>query len=220
MPIRRSRTITLLAALLATCCLASRASAQSPAPVAAPSPAAAQTAKATFAGGCFWCMEPPFDQLDGVVSTTSGYTGGMQVNPTYEQVSAGRTGHTEALKIVYDPSKVTYRQLLQVFWRNHDPLTANGQFCDRGPQYRPGIYFATDEEKRLAEETRAEIEKSGRFKQPIVTEIVAATPFYRAEDYHQDYYLKNPLRYKLYSTSCGRWRRLKELWGDEAGGQS
>jgi peptide-methionine (S)-S-oxide reductase len=182
--------------------------------------AAGKTAMAIFAGGCFWCMEPPFDNLDGVISTTSGYTGGMQVNPKYEQVSAGMTGHTEALKIVYDPSKVTYEKLLHVFWRNHDPLTANGQFCDHGKQYRPGIYYATDEERRLAEASKAEIEKSGRFKQPIATEIVAATPFYPAEDYHQDYYLKNPLRYKFYSTSCGRARKLKELWGDEAGGQS
>ena len=188
---------------------------------AAPATADANAGKtAIFAGGCFWCMEPPFDKLDGVISTTSGYTGGMRVNPKYEEVSAGRTGHTEALKIVFDPSKVTYEKLLQVFWRNHDPLSAAGQFCDRGSQYRAGIYYATDEEKLQAEASKAAIETSGRFDKPIVTEIVAATPFYPAEEYHQDYYLKNPLRYKIYSTSCGRARRLKELWGEEAGGQS
>ena len=187
----------------------------------APKPVAtAGQAEAIFAGGCFWCMEPPFDKLDGVISTTSGYTSGMRVNPTYEEVSAGKTGHTEALKIVYDPSKITYERLLQVFWRNHDPLTANAQFCDKGSQYRAGIYYSSDEEKRLAESTKAAIAQSGRFKQPIVTEIVAATAFYPAEDYHQDYYVKNPIKYKYYSTSCGRARRLKELWGDEAGGQS
>ena len=181
---------------------------------------AAGSAVAIFAGGCFWCMEPPFDKLDGVVSTTSGYTGGMRVNPTYEEVSAGKTGHTEALKIVYDPSKISYEKLLQVFWRNHDPLTANAQFCDRGSQYRAGIYYGNEEERQLAEATKAAIAQSGRFKQPIVTEIVAATAFYPAEDYHQDYYIKNPIKYKYYSTTCGRARRLKELWGDEAGGQS
>jgi len=182
-------------------------------------PAAGQV-EAIFAGGCFWCMEPPFDKLDGVISTTSGYTSGMRVDPTYEEVSAGKTGHTEALKIVYDPSKITYEKLLQVFWRNHDPLTANAQFCDKGSQYRAGIYYGNDEEKRLAESTKAAIAQSGRFTQPIATEIVAATTFYPAEDYHQDYYIKNPIKYKYYSTSCGRARRLKELWGDEAGGQS
>jgi peptide-methionine (S)-S-oxide reductase len=181
---------------------------------------AAGQATAIFAGGCFWCMEPPFDRLDGVVSTTSGYTSGTRVNPTYEEVSAGGTGHTEALKIVYDPSKISYEKLLQVFWRNHDPLTANGQFCDMGSQYRAGIYYGTEEEKRSAEASKAAIARSGRFTQPIVTEIVAATAFYPAEDYHQDYYLKNPLKYKFYSTSCGRAKRLKELWGSEAGGQS
>jgi peptide-methionine (S)-S-oxide reductase len=188
-----------------------------PQPVLAP---AAVQAEAIFAGGCFWCMEPPFDKLDGVISTTSGYTSGMRVNPTYEEVSAGKTGHTEALKIVYDPSKITYEGLLQVFWRNHDPLTANAQFCDKGSQYRAGIYYGNEEEKRLAESTKATIAQSGRFKQPIVTEIVAATAFYPAEDYHQNYYIKNPIKYKYYSTSCGRARRLKDLWGDEAGGQS
>ena len=170
-------------------------------------------ATAIFAGGCFWCMEPPFDALDGVVSTTSGYTSGTTANPTYAEVSAGKTGHTEALKIVYNPSKISYEKLLEVFWRNHDPLTANGQFCDRGSQYRAGIYYENEKEKQLAEASKAAIEKSGRFKQKIVTEIVAASTFYPAEDYHQNYYLKNPIRYKYYSTSCGRARRLNELWG-------
>ncbi len=179
-----------------------------------------KTAVAIFAGGCFWCMEPPFDAIDGVVSTTSGYIGGMRVNPNYKDVSAGTTGHTEALKIVYDPTKVNYDKLLQVFWRNHDPLTADGQFCDKGSQYRPGVFFATEDEKKLAEAQKAALDQSGRFKTKIVTEITQATTFYPAEDYHQDYYTKNPLRYKYYSTSCGRAKRLKELWGDEAGGQS
>jgi peptide-methionine (S)-S-oxide reductase len=181
---------------------------------AAAQQAAQRQATAIFAGGCFWCMEPPFDAIDGVISTTSGYTSGTQPNPTYAQVSAGKTGHTEALKIVYDPSKVSYERLLEVFWRNHDPLTANGQFCDKGSQYRAGIYYGGEKEKQLAEASKAALEKSGRFKQRIVTEIVAATTFYPAEDYHQDYYLKNPVRYKYYSTSCGRARRLNELWGN------
>ena len=180
---------------------------------AAAQQAAQRQATAIFAGGCFWCMEPPFDALDGVISTTSGYTSGTQPNPTYAQVSTGKTGHTEAVKIVYDPSKISYEKLLEVFWRNHDPLTANGQFCDKGSQYRAGIYYGSDKEKQLAEASKAAIERSGRFKQKIVTEIVAATTFYPAEDHHQDYYLKNPIRYKYYSTSCGRARRLNELWG-------
>ncbi|MDP2358968.1 MAG: peptide-methionine (S)-S-oxide reductase MsrA [Beijerinckiaceae bacterium] len=180
---------------------------------AAAQQATPRLATAIFAGGCFWCMEPPFDALDGVVSTTSGYTSGTRVNPTYAEVSAGGTGHTEAVKIVYNPSKVSYEKLLEVFWRNHDPLTANAQFCDKGSQYRAGIYYANETEKRLAESTKMAIEKSGRFKQPIVTEIVAATTFYPAEESHQNYYIKNPIRYKYYSTSCGRARRLNELWG-------
>ncbi len=175
--------------------------------------AEARQATAIFAGGCFWCMEPPFDALDGVISTTSGYTSGTKLNPTYAEVSAGKTGHTEALKIVYDPSKISYEKLLDVFWRNHDPLTLNAQFCDRGSQYRAGIYYGNAAEKRVAEATKTAIEKSGRFKQPVVTEIVAATTFYPAEEFHQDYYIKNPVRYKYYSTSCGRAKRLNELWG-------
>lgn len=181
-------------------------------------PAKPATATAIFAGGCFWCMEPPFDVLPGVISTTSGYTSGNTVDPTYQSTSTGKTGHTEAVKIVYDPSKVSYEKLLHVFWRNHDPLTANAQFCDRGSQYRAGIYFGSEEERKLAEASKAELESSGRFKSKITTEIVAQTAFYPAEDYHQDYYQKNPIRYKIYRTGCGRDRRLNELWGAEAGG--
>jgi len=178
----------------------------------------AATATAIFAGGCFWCMEPPFDALPGVLSTTSGYTSGNTARPTYQEVSAGKTGHTEAVKIVYDPAKVSYAKLLHVFWRNHDPLTANAQFCDKGSQYRAGIYFGSEEERKLAEASKSELERSGRFRSPIRTEIVAQTTFYPAEDYHQDYYQKNPIRYKIYRTGCGRDRRLNELWGAEAGG--
>jgi peptide-methionine (S)-S-oxide reductase len=172
---------------------------------------AQELAKATFAGGCFWCMEPPFDKLDGVVSTTSGYTGGHAANPTYEQVSAGKTGHTEAVEIVYDPRKVTYAQLLEVLWRNIDPLTANAQFCDKGSQYRSGIFAHDETQRRLAEESKAVV--AARLRKPIVTEIVAASTFWPAEDYHQDYYKKNPIRYKLYRTYCGRDKRLEEVWG-------
>jgi peptide-methionine (S)-S-oxide reductase len=172
-----------------------------------------QTAKATFAGGCFWCMEPPFDELDGVLSTTSGYIGGTKTNPTYKEVSAGATGHAEAVEISYDPRKITYSKLLEVFWRNIDPLTANGQFCDVGSQYRSAIFYHDETQKRLAEESKRALSK--RFKEPIVTEIVPASQFYPAEDYHQDYYKKNPIRYKLYTHGCGREARLKEVWGKE-----
>jgi len=168
-------------------------------------------AKATFAGGCFWCMEPPFDKLDGVSSTVSGYIGGKKKNPTYEEVSAGTTGHTEAVQITYDPKKISYDKLLEVFWRNVDPLTANAQFCDTGSQYRTGIFYHDESQKKSAGESKKTIGK--RFKEPIVTEITAAAEFYPAEDYHQDYYIKNPLRYKLYRYNCGRDKRLEKLWG-------
>jgi peptide-methionine (S)-S-oxide reductase len=174
---------------------------------------AARYEKATFAGGCFWCMEPPFDELPGVISTTSGYTGGHTKNPTYEEVSAGTTGHTEAVEVVYDPAKITYARLLDVFWKNIDPITPNRQFCDVGTQYRAAIYHHNEEQKRLAEASKKALESSGRFKQPIVTEVAAASPFYRAEEYHQDYYKKNPVRFNFYKYSCGRARRLEELWG-------
>ncbi len=173
-------------------------------------------ATATFAGGCFWCMEPPFDKLDGVVSTTSGYIDGQVENPTYRQVSSGGTGHTEAVEIVFDPDKVSYQELLDVFWHNIDPLAVDRQFCDGGTQYRTGIYTHGDEQLRLAEESRDAIVRSQRFDQPIATEIEPATEFYPAEEYHQDYYRKNPLRYKMYRSGCGRDQRLKQLWGEEA----
>ena len=173
-------------------------------------------AKATFAGGCFWCMEPPFDKIEGVVSTTSGYTAGEVKNPTYHQVSAGVTGHTEAVEVVFDPAKVSYEELLEVFWHNIDPLAVNRQFCDGGSQYRTGVYAHGDEQLRLAQESKDALIRSQRFDRPIATEIEPAGTFYPAEEYHQDYYLKNPVRYKMYRTGCGRDRRLKELWGNEA----
>jgi len=170
-------------------------------------------AKAIFAGGCFWCMEPPYDKLDGVVATISGYIGGQKKNPTYEEVSSGRTGHTEAVEVAYDPKKVSYQKLLDVFWRNIDPTVKDQQFCDSGSQYRTGIFYVDDGQKRLAEASKAALEKSKPFKGAIVTEITRATEFYPAEDYHQDYYLKNPVRYKFYRNGCGRDARLKQLWG-------
>jgi peptide-methionine (S)-S-oxide reductase len=172
-------------------------------------------AKATFAGGCFWCMEPPFDELEGVISTTSGYAGGEKKNPTYEEVSSGATGHTESVEVVFDPAKVSFDKLLEVFWRNIDPLTPNRQFCDGGSQYRAAIFYHNEEQKRLAEASKRALEQSGRFTQPIVTEIVPAGEFYQAEDYHQDYYRKNPVRYKFYRYNCGRDQRLAELWGPD-----
>jgi len=172
-----------------------------------------QLAKATFAGGCFWCMEPPFDELEGVVSTTSGYTGGHKAQPSYREVSAGTTGHTEAVQILYDPAKVSYARLLEVFWKNIDPTTADRQFCDIGSQYRTGIFYHDEEQRRLAESSIEKLVLDKPFKAPIVTEIEPAGEFYPAEDYHQDYYLKNPIRYKFYRYGCGRDKRLEELWG-------
>lgn len=172
-----------------------------------------RVARATFAGGCFWCMEPPFDKLDGVISTTSGYTGGHKENPTYEAVSSGTTGHAEAIQILYDPEKITYDQLLEVFWKNVDPTDGGGQFCDRGSQYRAAIFYHDDEQKRLAEQSKKALIDSEDFKE-IATEITAASTFYPAEEYHQDYYRKNPVRYKFYRYGCGRDKRLKELWGE------
>jgi peptide-methionine (S)-S-oxide reductase len=169
--------------------------------------------KATFAGGCFWCMQPPFDKLDGVISTTVGYCGGTEENPTYKQVSAGRTGHAEAVEIVYDPSRVSYTDLLNVFWMNIDPTQKNGQFADTGAQYRTAIFYHNKEQKRLAEASKKELKNTGRFSKMIVTEIVPATPFYRAEEYHQDYYKKNPLRYKIYRYGSGRDDYLVRKWG-------
>ncbi|MBX3705957.1 MAG: peptide-methionine (S)-S-oxide reductase MsrA [Pseudomonadales bacterium] len=163
-------------------------------------------------------MEPPFDDLPGVISTTSGYVGGHVKNPTYEQVTRGNTGHAEAVEVIYDPAVVSYEHLLHVFWRNVDPVAVDRQFCDVGSQYRSGIFYLDETQRALAEASRAELEGAARFPQPITTGITRAGTFYPAEDYHQDYYRKNPLRYKFYRNGCGRDRRLAELWGDEAGG--
>ena len=174
-------------------------------------------AVATFAGGCFWCMEPPYDKLPGVTATTSGYIGGRTVNPTYNEVSAGKTGHTEAVQVIYDPKKVSYEKLLEVFWVNVDPTVKDRQFCDAGSQYRTGIFVHNAEQRAAAEASKAAIEKSKPFKDPIVVPIEMAGTFYAAEEYHQDYYQKNPIRYNYYRSGCGRDARLKELWGDKAG---
>ena len=172
------------------------------------------TARAIFAGGCFWCMEPPFDKLDGVLSTISGYTGGEEKDPTYKQVSSGRTGHTEAVEVTYDPAKISYTKLLEVFWRNIDPTVQDRQFCDWGAQYRTGIFYLGDEQRELAESTKQKILDSERFE-TVYTEVTEASAFYPAEEYHQDFYKKNPAHYKRYRTGCGRDRRLAELWGED-----
>ncbi|MCP9450691.1 MAG: peptide-methionine (S)-S-oxide reductase MsrA [Nitrospira sp.] len=178
-----------------------------------PTVRAAEPAKAYFAGGCFWCMEEAFEPVEGVLSVVSGYMGGNVANPTYAQVSTGKTGHAESVEVTYDPAKVAYQTLLDVFWRNVDPLTPNGQFCDHGNQYRSAIFYGTDEERRLAEESKAALERSKRFSQPVVTQVVKASTFYPAEEEHQDYYKKNPIRYKYYKFGCGRAQRLESLWG-------
>ncbi len=218
------RTMSILVALLALPSCGRAATGEGSAPeavgeagAAVPVAASEGLAVATFAGGCFWCMEGPFDELPGVSSTTSGYTGGQRANPTYHEVSAGGTGHAEAVEVRYDPAQVSYEELLVVFWRNVDPLDAGGQFCDRGSSYRSAIFVHDAEQRRLAEESKRALEASGRFDRPIVTEIVEAGPFYPAEEYHQDYYRKNPIRYRFYRTGCGRDRRLRELWGESAG---
>ncbi|MEM9556315.1 MAG: peptide-methionine (S)-S-oxide reductase MsrA [Acidobacteriota bacterium] len=182
----------------------------------ATAPPAEGLARATFAGGCFWCMEPPFDTLDGVVSTTSGYTGGHEVRPTYKEVAYGRTTHAEAVEIVYDPQTISYERLLEVFWRNVDPTVMDRQFCDRGLHYRTGIFVHDAEQRRLAEASKAALVESKDFE--ILTPIDDAGPFYPAEEYHQDFYVKNPVRYKTYRVGCGRDARLRELWGEQAGG--
>ena len=179
--------------------------------VIAPANLRAQTksANVVFAGGCFWCMEPPFDQTDGVLKTTAGYTGGALKNPTYEQVSAGKSGHREVIQVSYDPAKTNFAKLLELFWKNVDPLDEAGQFCDKGEQYTSAIYFANEAEKKAAEFSLKQIEE--KLKKKIATKILPAVEFYPAEEYHQDYYLKNPIRYKFYRGSCGRDKRLKEL---------
>lgn len=169
---------------------------------------------AIFAGGCFWCMEPPYDALDGVLATTSGFTGGTVKNPTYQQVVQGNTGHFEVVKVTYDPEKIGYQELLDVFWRNIDPLDDTGQFCDKGSAYLSAIFVQNAEERSLAEQSRTALQESGVLPGPIVTEILPAATFYPAEEYHQNYYQKNPLRYRFYRSRCGRDQRLQELWGD------
>jgi len=185
---------------------------------AAPPKVPPGAAVATFAGGCFWCMESDFDKVPGVVATISGYTGGRKPNPTYEEVSSGTTGHAESVEVYYDPKKVTYEKLLDVYWHNIDPTVKDRQFCDTGSQYRTAIFYHDEAQRKAAEESERRIEATKPFKQPIVTQIVMAGPFYPAEDYHQDFYLKNPVRYQFYRKGCGRDARLKELWGDRAGG--
>ena len=218
-----SRRSIALAAVLALAALTGAtflavAVAPTPAASPAPPPAAAGAgpralAKATFAGGCFWCMEPPFEKLDGVVSVTSGYTGGTKASPTYEEVSSGATGHTESVEVLFDPAKVPYGKLLEVYWKNVDPTTPHRQFCDVGDQYRPEI-FVHDEAQRLsAEESKKRLEATKPFAGPVAVKVTPAGPFWPAEEYHQDYYKKNPVRYRFYRSGCGRDARLSELWG-------
>jgi len=171
---------------------------------------------ATFAGGCFWCMEPPYDKLKGGISTTSGYLGGHLDKPTYQQVSRGNTGHTEAVQVIYDPTVISYEKLLQIFWHNIDPTDARGQFCDKGNQYRSEIFYHNAEQRDLAQQSKTELLDNKPFKGEIITPISAASQFFPAENYHQDYYQKNPLRYKYYRYSCGRDNRLEQLWGKQA----
>lgn len=168
--------------------------------------------RATFAAGCFWCLEQPFDALPGVISTTSGYTGGYKMQPTYQEVSAGTTGHTEAVEVVYDSALISYERLLEVYWRNSDPTTANRQFCDVGTQYRPAIFYHSDAQREMALRSKQQIEKIKTFQDELVTEITKASTFWPAEEYHQNYYLKNPIRYKFYRYNCGRDQRLQQLW--------
>lgn len=191
-----------LTKIILACCIA-----------ASPAALAAETATVIFAGGCFWCIEADFEKLDGVIDVESGYIGGSTANPTYQQVSAGGTGHAEAVRVRYDPRRVGYEKLLDYFWRHIDPTVKDRQFCDIGSQYRSAIFYQNDAEKKLAQDSLRALEKSGKFAH-IYTEIVAAATFYPAEDYHQDYYKKNPVRYQFYRTSCGRDARVKSLWGD------
>jgi peptide-methionine (S)-S-oxide reductase len=214
-----SRKVLVLISVLAlspAACGPARGNGEAASSPAAPGADAATLERATFAGGCFWCMEAPFDELSGVVATTSGYIGGRVEDPTYEEVSAGGTGHAEAVEVRYDPERVSYEELLRVFWRNVDPADAEGQFCDRGSQYRTGIFYHSASQRRLAEASKRELE--GRFDRALVTPIEPAGTFYPAEEYHQDFYQENPIRYRVYRAGCGRDRRLQQLWGGEAGG--
>jgi len=184
-----------------------------PSRVARAGPSAANRARATFAGGCFWSMEAPFDKLPGVVSTTSGFAGGKEANPTYEQVASGRTGHAEVVQVVYDPAKIAYERLLEVFWKNIDPFDAGGQFCDRGRNYRTAIFYETEDQKRAALASLESLEKSAQLPAPVATEIAPLAAFYPAGPEHQDFYLRNARQYWSYRAGCGRDKRLKELWG-------
>ena len=208
------RSIRFLVPLFALALFAALARADEA--IVATKPAPAGLEKAAFAGGCFWCMQGPYDNLPGVVSTTVGYTGGEKQNPTYHEVGAGGTGHIESIEIVFDPKKVSYEKLLDVFWHNVDPTNASGQFCDNGSSYRTAIFFENDAQRAAAEASKKTLAASGVLKKPIVTEIVKAGTFWKAEEYHQSYYKKNPIRYGLYRSGCGRDARLKEIWGDAA----
>jgi peptide-methionine (S)-S-oxide reductase len=216
---RRDWTLGALAAVAAGVFAALTQAQQAPAPPPAPA-AAPGTAKAVFAGGCFWCVESDFDKLPGVISTTSGYTGGRVANPSYEQVAAKGTGHYEAVEIVFDPARVSYAQLLEHFWRTIDPTDPDGQFCDKGSPYRTAIFALDGAQLAAAQASKAALEKNKPFAAPIVTQVLMAAPFYPAEGYHQDYYKKNPVRYSYYRTSCGRDARLKQLWGGQAAAAS
>ena len=208
-------TVTSAAAVLTLAVAASVAFSQNAPVPAKTSTQTAGTAKATFAGGCFWCVEADFDKVPGVISTTSGYIGGTVANPSYEQVSAKTTGHAEAVEIVFDPAKVSYEQLLEKFWRTIDPTTKDRQFCDAGSPYRTAVFTHGAQQAAAAQASKAALEKNKPFKAPVVTTIEAAGSFYPAEGYHQDYYKKNPVRYNYYRSSCGRDARLKELWGGQ-----
>jgi peptide-methionine (S)-S-oxide reductase len=208
---RNARFLLPLLALLVRAALA-----RADEPTKATGPAPAGLAKATFAGGCFWCMQRPYDDLPGVVSTTVGYTGGTKAGVTYHEVGAGGTGHREAIEVVYDPKKVSYEKLLDVFWHNVDPTYAGGQFCDSGFSYTTAIFVHDDGQRAAAEASKKALEASGVLKRPVVTEILKAGPFWRAEEYHQSYYKKNPIRYSFYRSGCGRDARLKEIWGAAA----
>jgi peptide-methionine (S)-S-oxide reductase len=183
--------------------------------LASPQP---ERGSAIFAGGCFWCEETAFEGVPGVISVTSGYTGGQKTNPTYEEVSSGITGHAESVEVAYDPARITYEKLLDIFWRNVDPFQANGQFCDHGNQYRSAIFYRGEAQKKAAEESKRRLEEDPKFRGKIVTQIVPASTFYPAEEYHQDFYKKNPVRYHMYRTGCGRDARLKAIWGEPMAG--
>ena len=177
-----------------------------------------KTQLATFSGGCFWCVEAPFEELDGVISVVSGYAGGKEKDPTYQQVASGKTSHRESVQITFDPEVISYSELVDIFWQTFDPTDVGGSFFDRGTQYESAIFYHTKEQKKVAEESKERLDKSGKFTKPIATPVIAFTNFYPAEEYHQDYYQNNPVRYKFYRWNCGRDQRLKELWGDDAGG--